>query len=123
MTVWSAPVRYAEVDGQDVVFNSHYLLYCDETMSLFCRERGLHDLAERVRVKASSLTWTSGAKWGETLTVVATCLSVGQTSFSMAFDVRADERPCCSVQTTYVRTDEGGRPTPLSESDREMLRS
>ena len=29
MSTWSAPVRYAECDGQGVVFNSHYLLYAD----------------------------------------------------------------------------------------------
>ena len=33
MRIWSAPVRYAECDGQGVVFNSHYLLYADEALT------------------------------------------------------------------------------------------
>jgi acyl-CoA thioester hydrolase len=121
VTSWTAPVRYAEMDGQGVVFNSHYLLYCDEAMSLFCRERGLLDLAERVRLKASSLTWTSGATWGETISVLASCTEVGQSSFAMSFEVTAGERLCCSVRTSYVRTDENGRPTPLGPRERERL--
>jgi acyl-CoA thioesterase FadM len=39
--IWSAVVRFAEVDGQNVVFNSHYLTYCDEAMSAFCATRGM----------------------------------------------------------------------------------
>ena len=69
MSTWSAPVRYAEVDRQGVVFNSHYLLYCDEAMSAWCRERDMLRLAERVQLVASTIAWKSGAKWGEQLTV------------------------------------------------------
>ena len=64
MTTWTAPVRYAEVDGQGVVFNSHYLLYCDEAMAAFCRERDLIAVADRVQLVTSTLTWTSGRALG-----------------------------------------------------------
>jgi acyl-CoA thioester hydrolase len=120
-TIWRAPVRYAEVDGQGVVFNSHYLLYCDEAMSLFCRERGLADLAERVQLKVSNLTWTAGARWGETLAVTAVCSRVGRTSFQVLFDVRSDERPCCEVQTTYVLIGADGTSTAISDEERALL--
>jgi len=120
-TIWRAPVRYAEVDGQGVVFNSHYLLYCDETMSLFCRERGLSGLAERVQLKASNLTWTAAARWGETLAVTAVCSRVGRTSFQIRFEVTSDDRPCCEVQTTYVLIDADGTPTPISDGERALL--
>ena len=50
MTRWSAPVRYAEVDQQGIVFNSHYLLYCDEAMDAYCADRGLRDFAALVRL-------------------------------------------------------------------------
>jgi acyl-CoA thioester hydrolase len=123
VTTWSAPVRYAEVDGQGVVFNSHYLLYCDEAMSLLCRERGLLDLADRVRVKASSLVWTSGAVWGEIVSVIATCTHVGRTSFRISFVVTADSRLCCEVETVYVLTDVVGVPVALSGAERELLES
>lgn len=121
MTRWSAPVRYAEVDGQGVVFNSHYLLYCDETMSAFCRERGVLWLAERVQLVSSTLNWKSGARWGETITVDAVCARIGRTSFVLTFDIRADDRPCCQVETTYVFTDETWRPAPVPDDIRATL--
>ena len=114
-------MRYAEVDGQGVVFNSHYLLWCDEAMSLFCRERGLLTLAEQVRLKSSSLTWVSGAKWGETVHVLARCTNVGRTSFRIEFGISVDARSCCDVTTTYVLTDGTGRPVPLQAEEREAL--
>src|SRR5579875_1277145 len=110
---WSAPVRYAEVDGQGVVFNAHYLLYCDEAMAAFCRARGLLDFADRVQLVTSTLTWQSGARWGERIVVDVACVKVGRTSFELAFDVRADDRGCCQVRTTYVFTDENWRPSPV----------
>ena len=88
MSTWSAPVRYAEVDGQGVVFNSHYLLYCDEAMSAWRRERDMLRLAERVQLVASTIAWKSGAKWGEQLTVDVACSRIGTTSFVLDFEIR-----------------------------------
>ena len=121
MTTWSAPVRYAEVDGQGVVFNSHYLLYCDEAMAAFCRERKLLHVADRVQLVTSTLTWKSGARWGEQLAVDVACTRVGRTSFALSFDIRADDRACCAVQTTYVLTDESWRPMPVPDEVRATL--
>lgn len=123
MTTWSAPVRYAEVDGQGVVFNAHYLTYCDEAMSAYCRARGLSDLAERVQLVASTLAWSSGARWGEHVDVDVHCVRVGRTSFVLGFAVAADARPCCTVETTYVLVGADGRPSPLPEAARAALTS
>ena len=114
-------MRYAEVDGQGVVYNSHYLLYCDEAMAAFCRERDLLALADRVQLVSSTLTWKSGARWGETIDVDVTCANVGRTSFTLHFDVRADGRDSCAVETTYVLTDESWRPTPIPDEVRARL--
>jgi len=114
MPTWSAPVRYAEVDQQGIVFNSHYLLYCDEAMGSFCEDRGLRNLAERVHLVASSLTWAAPARWGDVVDVDATCTRVGTTSFVMHFDIRVGDRPVCTVDTTYVLA-EDGRPAPLPD--------
>ncbi|HEY7008474.1 MAG TPA: thioesterase family protein [Jatrophihabitantaceae bacterium] len=121
MPTWSAPVRYAEVDGQGVVFNSHYLLYCDEAMAAFCRERDLLALADRVQLVSSTLTWKSGARWGETIDVDVACARVGRTSFTLHFEIRADGRDSCTVETTYVLTDESWRPAPIPDDVRATL--
>ena len=123
MPTWSAPVRYAEVDGQGVVFNAHYLLYCDEAMAAFCRGLGLLDLAEQVQLVTSTLTWRSGARWGERIDVDVSCTKVGRSSFELAFDVRADDRPSCRVSTTYVFCDAEWRPAPVPDGARELLLS
>jgi acyl-CoA thioester hydrolase len=121
MSTWSAPVRYAEVDQQGVVFNSHYLLYCDEAMGTFCAQRGLQDFVELVRLVASSLTWSGPAHWGDVIEVDVRCTRVGVTSATLAFDVRAGGRPCCAVETTYVYADEAGTPQPIPDEMRVKL--
>jgi acyl-CoA thioester hydrolase len=117
---WSAPVRYAEVDQQGIVFNSHYLLYCDEAMGAYCAERGLRQLAEQVHLVASSLSWRAPARWGDLVEVDAHCTKVGTTSFVIHFDVRVGERVVCAVDTTYVLA-EDGRPRPLPEDVRALF--
>jgi acyl-CoA thioester hydrolase len=121
MSTWSAPVRYAEVDQQGVVFNSHYLLYCDEAMGAFCAQRGLQDFVELVRLVASSLTWSGPAHWGDVIDVDVRCTRVGLTSATLAFDIRAAGRPCCAVETTYVYADPAGTPQPISDEMRVRL--
>ncbi|HET6876428.1 MAG TPA: thioesterase family protein [Jatrophihabitans sp.] len=118
---WSAPVRYAEVDGQGVVFNANYLLYCDEAMGAFCAQRGLLDFAARIRLAASSLVWSGPAHWGDVMAVEARCVKVGRTSLTMTFDLRASGRACCAVETTYVYADEHGTPLPIPDPARAAL--
>jgi acyl-CoA thioester hydrolase len=118
---WAAPVRYAEVDQQGVVFNSHYLLYCDEAMGAFCDQRGLGEFVELVRLVKSTLTWSAPARWGEVIEVDVRCTNVGRTSATLAFDLRTGGRPCCAVETTYVYADEAGTPVPIPDEIRQRL--
>jgi acyl-CoA thioester hydrolase len=121
MTRWSAPVRYAEVDQQGIVFNSHYLLYCDEAMNAYCAERGLRDFAALVRLVSSSLTWRGPARWGDVVDVDTRCARIGRTSAVIAFDIRAAGRQCCAVETTYVYADPEGGPQPIPDEIRAQL--
>ena len=118
---WSAPVRYAEVDGQGVVFNAHYLLYCDEAMGAFCAHRGLIEFVELVRLVRSTITWSGPARWGDVVDVDVRCTKVGRTSATLEFDVRAGERPCCTVETVYVYADREGTPHPVPDDVRVAL--
>lgn len=121
VSTWSTVVRYAEVDQQGVVFNAHYLTYCDEAMGLLCAEAGLLDIAERIQLVTSTITWTGPARWGETVEVDAQCTRLGNTSLDIAFDLRADGRDCATVSTTYVLTDLAGTPEPLPDRVRSAL--
>jgi acyl-CoA thioester hydrolase len=121
--VWTASVRYAEVDGQNVVFNAHYLTYCDEAMSKYCHDVGLGPFSADVQLVASNLVWSSAARWGDTVEVDVTCPRVGTTSFVLDFVVRVGERACCQVSTTYVHIDSDGRPKPVTAEARAQLTS
>jgi|1185.fasta_scaffold11319_2 acyl-CoA thioester hydrolase len=120
MSTWSAPVRYGEVDQQGIVFNMHYLLYCDETMGAFCIQRGLLDVAARTHLVACTLNWRAPARWGDVVEVDARCGRLGTSSFVMHFDMRVGDNPICTVETTYVLAD-NGRPSPLPDDIRRAL--
>lgn len=118
MSTWSAPVRYVEVDGQNVVFNAHYLTYCDEAMSHYFRKLGLGLFSADVQLVSSTLTWRAPARWGEVIEVDVTCLRIGTTSLVLGFDVHVGDRACCRVETTYVHIDGDGRPKPVPDDAR-----
>jgi acyl-CoA thioester hydrolase len=120
---WSAPVRYGEVDQQGVVFNAHYLLYCDEAMNAFCRECDLLAFAEAVRLVTSTLTWRGPARWGDVIEVDARCMRMGTSSVTLAFEITASGRPCCAVETVYVFADADGKPSPIPDDIRARLGS
>ncbi|WP_347059179.1 thioesterase family protein [Blastococcus sp. HT6-30] len=123
--VWSSPVRYVESDQQGVVFNAHYLTWADEASNGWWAAQGLtwDELVTRgvdPVVKASSLEWTSSARWGDTVTVDAETEKVGRTSATVRFTVRVGDRVCCVVRTTYVSVADG-RATPWPEDVRARL--
>jgi acyl-CoA thioester hydrolase len=121
---WSAPVRFVECDQQGVVFNAHYLVWADEASNLWWASLGLpwDEIAARADpvVKASTLEWSSAARWGDTVTVEAESERVGRTSVTVRFTVRVGERVCCVVRTTYVGT-AGGASVPWPDDVRERL--
>jgi acyl-CoA thioester hydrolase len=122
---WSAPVRYVECDQQGVVFNAHYLTWADEASNAWWAAAGLswEELAERSvdpLVKASTLEWSSSARWGDTVTVDAATETVGRTSATARFTVRVGERVCCVVRTTYVCVTDGA-PAPWPDDVRTRL--
>jgi acyl-CoA thioester hydrolase len=121
VVTWSAPVRWSEIDAQGIVFNAHYLTYCDEAMGAFCVHHGLGSLGDAVHVVAASLTWSSPLRPGELAEVDVRCLAVGNTSLTLAFDIRAGGRACCAAQLTYVHTGGAGTPAPLPPEVRAAL--
>ena len=121
MSVWSAPVRYAECDQQGVVFNAHYLLYCDEALAAYCAQRGVLPLADTVHLVTSTLTWRAPARWGDVVDVDVHCTKIGRSSFDLDFDLRVGDRLCCTVSTVYVNTDGNGTAAALPDDARAAL--
>ena len=121
---WSSPVRFVECDQQGVVFNAHYLVWADEASMLWWASLGLpwDEIAARADpvVKASSLEWSSPARWGDTVEVDVAAERLGRTSVTVRFTVRVGERVCCVVRTTYVCIAHGAS-TPWPDDVRERL--
>ena len=124
MSLWSAAVRYAECDQQGVAFHGHYLTWADEAATALMASRGMPYPTLRVRgldtsVVASTLSWSSPARWGDLVDVDGVVERLGRTSFMCAMTIRVGERVCCEVRTTYVLVDDEGRPTPLPDDLRQ----
>jgi acyl-CoA thioester hydrolase len=124
VTTWTAAVRYAECDQQGVVFNSHYLTWCDEAVTGWFAATGSSyaELGARgldTKVVSSTLDWSSSARYGDVVEVDARTNRIGRTSFTVAFAVLVGDRPCCQVRTTYVLVDADGAPTPVPEDLRQ----
>ena len=107
------------------MFNAHYLTWADEASNAWWAAHGLswdELVARRIDpvVKASTLEWTSSARWGDTVVVDAETEKVGRTSVTVRYTVRVGERVCCVVRNTYVAIAEG-RPTPWPDDVRALL--
>ena len=124
MRVWSSPVRYAECDGQGVVFNGHYLTWADEAATALFAALGVPYAEIRARgldtsVVAADLQWSSPARWGDDDDVDSEVARLGRTSFAIRSTVRVGERTCCVVTTTYVLIDDDRRPSGLPDDLRQ----
>ena len=97
-------IRYGEVDMQRVVFNAHYLAYCDDAADLWFRSLGA--LAEGgdwdVMVKKATITWNGGAKVHDDLAIAVSVSRWGNTSFDVRFVGTVAGAPIFTADLTYV---------------------
>ena len=123
--VWSSPVRWGECDQQGIVFNAHYLAWADESMTALMSALGTpyETLLARgldTAVVASELAWTSPARWGDVIEVDGSVVRIGTTSFTAELVIRAGERACCTVRSTYVLHDADRAPVRVPDDVREL---
>lgn len=98
-------VRYQECDMQKVVFNAHYLAYCDETSAAWLGEvfgwTGADDGFDWMLVRAV-VDWSGSATYGDVIEVAAGVEHWGTTSFRIVYSGTVDGRPVFQAQITYV---------------------
>ena len=82
-------VRYAEVDGQGVVFNAHWLTYCDDACTRFMDAMGFGsiwiDEFDVMLVKAV-LEWSGPAAFDEWIDIAVTPARIGTKSFDLRLE-------------------------------------
>jgi acyl-CoA thioester hydrolase len=97
-------VRYGEVDLQGVVFNAHYLAYCDDACDTWMRtvDGGLGNDGWDIMLKKADITWHGSAGLGDVLAIDVGVSRFGNSSFDVAFDGTVADRPVFTAIITYV---------------------
>ena len=102
-------IRYGEVDMQQVVFNAHYLAYCDDAADLWFRslQGGIAAGTWDVMVKKATITWDGGARVHDDLAIALSVSRWGNSSFDVRFDGSVDGQRRFDVVVTYVNVAPG----------------
>jgi len=119
-------VRYGEVDMQQVVFNSHYMAYCDDAVEMWLRHLGLRvlDHGWDFMLKKAVMEWDGAASVHETIEISVGLARSGTTSFDVSFHGRVGDRPVFRCTITYVGVRRGTRETmPPPSAVLERLRA
>jgi acyl-CoA thioester hydrolase len=112
------PIRYGEVDMQGVVFNAHYMAYCDDACDTWLRAAlgRFEALGWEPMVVKAVVEWQGAAGMGDTLDIELAASRWGRTSFDVAFTGHVGERPVFTATITYVGVSPGDH-TPIAPPD------
>jgi acyl-CoA thioester hydrolase len=118
----SIRVRYAECDMQGVVFNAHYLAYCDDAFGawldvampgemVYVGNPGTFDVV----VKQAIVTWHRAVRYPETVDIDCSVTRWGTSSFDVRFDGSVAGERRFDVVITYVNVAPGtSKPAPVA---------
>jgi acyl-CoA thioester hydrolase len=125
-------VRWAEVDLQGVVFNGHYLTYCDVCVTEYWRAIGMPypaafiDIGSDLFVRKATLEYHAPARYDDELEVCGRTARLGTTSLVFEVGMFRRERaadPLIEAELVYVNTDPSSRTAqPLPAQLRERVR-
>jgi acyl-CoA thioester hydrolase len=102
-------VRYGECDMQRVVFNAHYLAYCDDAADWWFRSLGalLEGGAWDVMVKKATVTWGGAARVHDDLAIAVSVSRWGTSSFDVRFEGTVGDLSVFTAELTYVAVSTG----------------
>ncbi|MBO8172893.1 MAG: acyl-CoA thioesterase [Bacillaceae bacterium] len=125
-------VRYAEIDGQKIVFNAHYLTYLDIAITEYFREllgdtwmKEFEDSFDIALVK-STLEFKRPARLDDWLSIGCRIKKLGNSSFTATFQIsqkdEAEPNPILLAEQIHVNFDPvTGRSRPIPETVRERI--
>jgi acyl-CoA thioester hydrolase len=119
-------IRYGEVDMQRVVFNAHYLAYCDDAADLWFRSlgAGLEEGSWDVMVKRATITWDGAARVHDDLAIALAVSRWGTSSFDVRFTGTVAGASVFEADLTYVAVRTGTTETvPVPEDFRAAARA
>jgi acyl-CoA thioester hydrolase len=114
-------VRYAEVDGQGVVFNAHWLTYFDDSCTRFMESFGFGlDFWTGefdVMLVRAVLEWKGSAGFDDWIDIEVVPVRLGTKSFDLHYRASVEGRPACEATITYVAV-QPGQNTSVAIPDR-----
>ena len=126
-------VRWAEVDLQGVVFNGHYLTYCDVCVTEYWRVIGMTypaaflAVGSDLFVRKATLEYHAPARYDDELDVCGRTTRLGTTSLLFAIEMYRQgqtETPLISGELVYVNTDPTSKaPIALPDVLRRKVRA
>ncbi|WP_326525589.1 acyl-CoA thioesterase [Sphingomonas sp.] len=122
-------VRYAEIDGQKVVFNSRYLEYADVAATDYWEWTGAEATLgtawteTEFHVRRSEIDYLKPFVWGDTVDVSVRIDRIGNSSLIQRFELANGAGDLCAtidmvVVNVHLPT---GRPMPLADAVRAFL--
>ena len=122
-------VRYAEIDGQNIVFNSRYLEYADVAVTEFWAWTGIVDALPEWRtaefhVRRSEVDYLKPFVWGDEIEAFVRIDKVGGSSITKRFELchAVTGELHCAIQMVSVNVDLAThRPVAISDGIRGFL--
>lgn len=126
-------VRWAEVDLQGVVFNGHYLTYCDVCVTEYWRAIGMAypsaflEIGSDLFVRKATLEYHAPARYDDELEICGRTARLGTTSLVFRVEMYRHGSTGNSLidgELVYVNTDPATKaPQPVPQRLRERVRS
>jgi len=123
-------VRYAEIDGQRIVFNSRYLEYADAAVTEFWEWTGIADALPDVwpttefNVRRTEIDYLKPFRLGDTIEAFVRIEKIGTTSLTKRFELAHAETGELHTVITMVSVHVDlatGRPVALPDKIRTVL--
>jgi len=123
-------VRYAEIDGQRIVFNSRYLEYADVAVTEFWEWTGIADALPDVwpttefNVRRTEIDYLKPFRLGDTIEAFVRIEKIGTTSLTKRFELAHAETGELYTVITMVSVHVDlatGRPVALPDKIRTVL--
>ena len=106
-------VRWAEADMQGVVFNGHYMTYCDVAITEYWRSvcdgdtAKLREVFDRMFVVRATLDYHGPARFDDELDVCARTSRLGGASMQVLFEIHRGDEHLVSGESVYVHAENG----------------
>jgi acyl-CoA thioester hydrolase len=120
-------VRYHECDPQGVVFNAHYLAYCDICLTELWRDavEGYAGMAAKgvdVVVAEARVRYLAPLRFDDELEMRLTVASLGKSSMTLEIEMQRDGEPIAEAELAQVFISlESGEKIPIPDEIRRAL--